>query len=469
MNRILRRPMFRTGGSAEGITSGLAPRQRYNEAGKVETIMPGYKIDAETLQEYYFNNFDQLKTQYPTFKEYFNSMIAKFGEGRDMDYYKKGELYETNLKPYQLRADQMPKDYETGEHWKDTSNIVLGGAKNEGGGNMGTGGGNENTNNFLGMKVSDLGNMSLGQLQELSKAMAYKPRGTNVYDFMTEFGLDLLSRPKGGNIFQQVATSAKEPYSKYMERKKEADEQAYGSESDMFKTMMSGAFDVMAAEAESGTSAKQFDKENTARMISEWITSIDKNTKALENPDLSEDKRAELELQIQIDKTNLRNLKKKNIYAESILKSDKYVKGFVSTIMERLKKVKNSDGSPKYPDPDNNPDLYKDAYDEFVRYFEEEYATGGRVGYQMGGDVMPGQPMQAAMTTDQGPEAPPEVQNIDYETLRARLPSSITDDIVRLIANSPEAMEDFATIQTQQDINSFNEKYGVELVLPTEA
>ncbi len=29
MNRILRRPMFRTGGSAEGITSGLAPRQGY--------------------------------------------------------------------------------------------------------------------------------------------------------------------------------------------------------------------------------------------------------------------------------------------------------------------------------------------------------------------------------------------------------------------------------------------------------
>ena len=76
---------------------------------------------------------------------------------------------------------------------------------------------------------------------------------------------------------------------------------------------------------------------------------------------------------------------------------------------------------------------------------------------------------QAAMPTDQGPEVPEELQNIDFNTLRARLPSSITDDIVRLIANSPEAMEDFATIQTQQDINSFNEKYGVELVLPTEA
>ena len=301
-----------------------------------------------------------------------------------------------------------------------------------------------------------------------AKKASYKPRGTNVYDFMTEFGLDLASRPKSGNIFQQLATSAKEPYAKFMERKQSAAEQEYGSESDMFKTMLSSYGDILSSEAESGSSAKQFDKENTARMIGEWITSIDKNTKLLDNPDLSQDKRDEIQLQIQIDKTNLRNLKKKNIYAESILKSDKYVKGFVSTIMERLKKMKKEDGSPMYPDPDNNPDLYKDAYTEFVRYFEEEYATGGRVGYEGGGDVMPGQPMQAAGPTDQE-EIPEELQNIDFDTLRSRLPSSITDDIVRLIANSAEAMEDFATIQTQQDINSFNEKYGVELVLPAEA
>jgi hypothetical protein len=97
-----------------------------------------------------------------------------------------------------------------------------------------------------------------------------------------------------------------------------------------------------------------------------------------------------------------------------------------------------------------------------------QMAEGGRVGYQSGNMVQPNA-MQAAMPMDQGPEVPPEVQNIDYDTLRARLPQSITDDIVRLISTSAEAMEDFATIQTQQDINNFNEKYGVELVLPAEA
>jgi hypothetical protein len=94
-------------------------------------------------------------------------------------------------------------------------------------------------------------------------------------------------------------------------------------------------------------------------------------------------------------------------------------------------------------------------------------AEGGRIGYEMGGDVMPGQPMQAAMPMDQG-TAPEDTAGVTYEELRARLPQEVTDDIVRLLANSAEALEDFAMIQTEQDINIFNKKYGVNLVLPSE-
>ena len=39
MNRTLRRPMFRMGGAAEGITSGLnAPRQQYNTGDRVARL-----------------------------------------------------------------------------------------------------------------------------------------------------------------------------------------------------------------------------------------------------------------------------------------------------------------------------------------------------------------------------------------------------------------------------------------------
>ena len=97
-------------------------------------------------------------------------------------------------------------------------------------------------------------------------------------------------------------------------------------------------------------------------------------------------------------------------------------------------------------------------------------AEGGRVGYANAGAVMPGQPMQAqaAMPTDQGPTPHTDMAGISYEELRARLPQEIDDQIVRLLANSAEALEDFAMIQTEQDINTFNKKYGVNLVLPSE-
>jgi len=37
-----------------------------------------------------------------------------------------------------------------------------------------------------------------------------------------------------------------------------------------------------------------------------------------------------------------------------------------------------------------------------------------------------------------------------------------------LISQSAEALEDFAMIQTQQDVDNFNTKYNVNLVLPQE-
>ena len=299
----------------------------------------------------------------------------------------------------------------------------------------------------------------------------YKPRGTNVYDFMTEMGLDLASRPAAGNIWQQMATSAKEPYQRFTQRKAAAAEQEYASKTDMFKTFLE-----TAATATGEEGGRAYNVKVTADMIDGFIRSIDKNKRLLQDETLSDDKIREKELQIKSDRANLRKIKGKNIYAEAALKSKKYVDGFVGTIMDRLAKEKNEDGTQKYPDPENNEQLYRDAYNEFVAYFEEELdAEGGRVGYQMGQSVT-GAAIPGAMPTDQGAiaaepmeqGAPTELQGIDYETLRARLPATITDDIVRLIASSAEAMEDFATIQTQQDVDNFNKKYSVELVLPAE-
>ena len=337
MNRTLRRPMFRMGGTAEGITSGLAPRQGYANN----------------------NAYDQL-------------------------------------------VKQIPK------------------------------------------------------IQEQAKKLSYKPRGTNVYDFLTEFGLDIASRPpvKGG-ILATAAMSAKDPYARFMERKQSAAEQEYGSESDMFKTLIGAQADILSAEKEGKGWLEQWKFEQIP-ILNETIARLSEKEEA---GTLS--KEEVLELKTAKDRRG--RIIQLDPIVESHIQNNKYL---VDDEIDRLWKADKQlpEDEQKYKDK-KDVELQLDAIDALRNRFG--LAEGGRVGYQIGGDVMPGQPMQAPGPTDQGP-APEDMAGITYEELRARLPQEVGDDIVRLLANSAEALEDFAMIQTEQDINTFNKKYGVNLVLPSE-
>ena len=73
---------------------------------------------------------------------------------------------------------------------------------------------------------------------------------------------------------------------------------------------------------------------------------------------------------------------------------------------------------------------------------------------------------QGGMTTQNTEQ---ETQNLSYKDLRSRLPQEITNDIVNLISQSNQAFSDFANIRTQADVDSFNKRYNVNLVLPQEA
>ena len=364
MTRVLRRPMFRMGGTAEGITSGLAPRQGYKEKGSVQ-------------------------------------------------------------------------------------------------------------------KLGDIRNMDIGQLKELAGTMAYQPRGTNVYDFMTQMGLNLASTPSQGGIFQQVATAAKDPYDKYLAGKQEADLQEYASESDMFKTLIGAQADILGSEGGS----RQFSKEQAASAMAgfmgEWHDLRDKKD-SMDAQEWSDQK--------DILWSQIYQYQKENPAVASLFEDKDYATAVKTKIKMQLKKSTkmidtNGDGEADmteaqwYGRKDNANLLMLEVGKRYLEFYEqiklfgssaELNAEGGRVGYQMGGDVMPGQPMQAqaAGPTDQG-AMPEELSGITFEELRARLPQEVGDDIVRLLANSSEALEDFATIQTEQDIANFNKKYGVNLVLPS--
>ena len=59
-----------------------------------------------------------------------------------------------------------------------------------------------------------------------------------------------------------------------------------------------------------------------------------------------------------------------------------------------------------------------------------------------------------------------EVQDLSYTELRSRLPQEISNEIVMLLANSKQALVDFANIATTEDIANFNQQYDVNLTLP---
>ena len=97
----------------------------------------------------------------------------------------------------------------------------------------------------------------------------------------------------------------------------------------------------------------------------------------------------------------------------------------------------------------------------------EKDASGGRVGRMLGSPMTGEQPMMNPMAVERKDVAM-ETQgqgNDAYAMLRARLPQEISDEVVKLIAYNKEAFGDFASIKNQEDVTSFNEKYGVELVI----
>tara|TARA_B100000989_G_scaffold296518_1_gene279916 strand:- start:1037 stop:2095 length:1059 start_codon:yes stop_codon:yes gene_type:complete len=114
--------------------------------------------------------------------------------------------------------------------------------------------------------------------------------------------------------------------------------------------------------------------------------------------------------------------------------------------------------------------LKGDKYEAQVEFLTNQFlnvnfAEGGRVNRAMGTPEMGEQPMANPMAVERKDMAM-ETQgqgNDAYAMLRARLPQEIPDDVVKLIAYNKEAFADFASIKNQEDVSSFNQKYGVSM------
>ena len=76
--------------------------------------------------------------------------------------------------------------------------------------------------------------------------------------------------------------------------------------------------------------------------------------------------------------------------------------------------------------------------------------------------------MPISQTTNNSEVPTAQVSNLSFKELRDRLPPEVTDDVIRFLTQSNQALQDFAYIRTAGDIKKFNMKYGLNLVLPAQ-
>ena len=332
-----------------------------------------------------------------------------------------------------------------------------------------------NTNNNNSVQQNDLSkidlrSMNMQQLRDLASQMAYKAPpmapDRSLDDFKIDFGLDLISRPASGNIFQTAALSAKDPFKRFRESRglydKSIQDRAinkYNAEANMFKTLVGAQADILGSD----TGGKTYRDLEIAKQLESIIPEIYKLEAKQKDGTITQDEIVQLD----ILKTQKNNFTKSNPITEGAI--DIFVKSsqgqtLFASISEQLFKDDKTSGTNKYESQDDT-QLYIDTINE-IKKILGQFSGGGRAGYANGEMVME---EQVTETMAPGPQAPSMANPISYDQLRARLPKEITDDIVQLMANSAEALEDFASISTQQDVDQFNKKYNVNLVLPAEA
>ena len=339
------------------------------------------------------------------------------------------------------------------------------------------------------------------------KQVGPRPRSTNLNDFLINFGLNMVGNAPSGNILQTAATQAKEPFGQFQQRKAYEQEAPREEERDLVKAYMSAKGEALSG----GAIQQKYKDEKMAGLAreanqalwdlneswkDEW-NSISEEERALD-PDYKDWRKKQRDIDSDLDH-----------YTTSDGVSISDIIGGSQGMIELQDKFKASVLTGEYGEQDMiGPDgqamvdedtgetitiseyytdrpgelrekiitmtgTYIDKLKKQRRGWKGSKAEGGRAGYRTGTLV---EQEDVNIQTPQGDVAMQETieegadpDQLSYEELRSRLPVEITDDIVRLMVSSPEALTDFAELQTQVDVDRFNAKYGVNLVLPSEA
>ena len=392
MNRILKRPMFRMGGAAEGITSGLdKPRQQYAEAGSVEDQFSRTRalFEKQGLLDKPLTGRQELSRFLIPFGLNFATATPRGGGFSGLLASAAGAAKDPVADLF-ARRDEAAKDK------KELDQAILG----------------------------DVIDRDFRRTQQAELLKAEKEE--QIRDLQNNIDVE---KQKGINANQKLI--------KEQENAMELLQEEY------------------RLIEESGAGGKQFDI-GAAAKTSNLIKSVDDEKLKLD------DERAQIIADIGDMGMGTADQNNRIKQIDTRLKSLADIRSNIlkeSSLIEKIGALDQTDQLNTIVDQNMAKGMtYEEAFKAALEQFKflQNLADGGRAGYQTGG---PAEPIK---------EEDSPVQELSYQELRTRLPSTISDQVVQLIANSKQALLDFAEIRTQQDVDQFNQLYDVTLTLPQE-
>ena len=284
------------------------------------------------------------------------------------------------------------------------------------------------------------------------KYLPQKGRGMpgSLSSFLMNAGLNLMSQSPTGNIFSTAATAAKGPLSQFQTARSAEESQ----ERSLNQAILG---DVLEAETKKDVARLESSADYAVLAEDRLIASLlDQKSTLKAQIEEASDKIQIGKLTEQLDNIETRIRKRVGDNPLYDLISDD---AFDEVYDDEAKRLKRE----MAPDKPTAAQVLQATLNALGKL---KMSTGGRVAKQAGGAMFEEEVEVEEPISNQTQAA--SVQNLDYTTLRARLPQEIGDDIVQLLAESEEALTEFANIRTQEDVDQFNTEFNVNLVLPQE-
>ena len=295
----------------------------------------------------------------------------------------------------------------------------------------------------------------------------YNKQGLTTGDYLriASAGLDILGAPaEKGGILGGALTAASKPLSKLgvdLGSSMDARE-AKGRErrDDLVKAVTAGEIELTGADIRSRT------KQDA---VKGYLDQVYELKRAAAKGDSAKLAQIESDYQNDFELFVVKGFDASDIF--NVIKGDTVQEKIFDLAEQELEGLGIEESDPQYSQKIF--EVARRIANEYAKSLQSSFAEGGPVAMTEDVNVMTQTPagmtdvnMSETEVVDPTQAAPMQVS---YDELRARLPKEIGDEIVTLLANSYEALADFASIATQADVDNFNSKYGVELVLPQEA